>query len=219
MIIGWILIALAILEVLLGLYFLLRYQKSLATTFYGLFALGSAIYAGANGAGYVSNNFFIGEKLGWVGGVLATAMFLPFSMSFPLPRKTISHILPVVLWPIIVFIPGILLTNIFVGNPANHVFGTGYETNTGPYFWLLAIFILFYWGWSLVNLIQQRKLAGGFQHTILTRVLIGTIISLTASLFFDFLLPLLTPSGFGYLGSLFTAAWLGMMAYIILVKR
>lgn len=46
MTIGIILIILAVLELLLGLQFLFRYQKGPTSLFFGLFCVGSAIYVG-----------------------------------------------------------------------------------------------------------------------------------------------------------------------------
>lgn len=48
MTIGIILIILAVLELLLGLQFLFRYQKGPTSLFFGLFAIGGAIYVGTH---------------------------------------------------------------------------------------------------------------------------------------------------------------------------
>ncbi len=218
MIIGYILTLLGVIEVGLGLYFLFRYQKSPATISYGMFALGSAVYVGANGIGYLTGSFFIGERLGWVGGILATIFFLPFSLSFPFPRKSWQELLPWIAWPTAIFVLGLLFTDLFIEQSGTVKFGEGYKTATGEYFWLMTLFIAIYWIWSIANLVRSHHISGGFQRRILQYVLVGTIISLSGAIIFDVIYPLVETSKLGFLGSIFNVAWLGMTAYI-LVKQ
>lgn len=218
MIIGYLLTALAAVEVFLGLYFLFRYVKSPATISYGLFALGSAVYVGANGVGYLTGSFYIGERLGWTGGILATIFFLPFSFSYPYPRKSWQDLLPWIAWPVAIFVSGLLFTDLFITQGSTVKFGAGYRTATGEYFWLILLFVAIYWLWSLVNLAKGYKISVGIQHRVLQYVLIGTIISLSGTILFDVIYPLVATSKFGFLGSLFNMAWLGMTASILVRK-
>src|SRR5262245_50225354 len=110
---GSFLLLIAVAELCLGIWFLTQYQKNQATSWYGLFAIATAIYVASNGLGYLINNFYIAERFGWVGGIMTATFILPFSFSFPLPQKPIQQLLPLVLWPLAVFIPGFLLTDIF----------------------------------------------------------------------------------------------------------
>lgn len=216
MIIGYILVILAALEIFLGFYFLTRYQKSLTSVCYALFVLGSAVYVGSNGLGYILHSFFWGERMGWLGGVLATTFYLPFSFAFPFPRKKIRELVPWVLWPLVVFGGGVLFTSLFITDQgALHKYGEGYKTATGEYFWFLLIFLVGYWTWSITNLIRVHRITGGVHRTLVRYVLIGTLISLAASMIFDVTLPLIAFSRFGYLGSLLNFAWLGFTAYIL----
>lgn len=218
MIIGYILTIIAATEVILGLYFLVRYQKSPTSVSYGLFALGSAVYVGANGLGYLSGSFLIGERLGWLGGFLATVFYLPFSQSFPIPKKRWRELFPWILWPLLLFGGGILFTNMFITVSGLSRFGEGYKIATGAYFWLLLVFLLSYWTWSVTNLIRAHRISGGSQRKLVKYVMIGTFISLAGSLIFDVAIPLIVPNNFGYVGSLLTSAWLGMTAYILVKK-
>lgn len=216
MIIGYILVILAALEIFLGFYFLTRYQKSLTSVCYGLFALGSAVYVGSNGLGYILHSFFFGERLGWLGGILATTFYLPFSFAFPYPRKKLRELFAWILWPLIIFGGGIVFTNLFIaGQSGIRRFGEGYKTATGEYFWLLLVFLVGYWAWSITNLVRVYRMSGGVHRTLVRYVLIGTLISLMASIIFDVTLPIVAVSRFGYLGSLLNAAWLGITAYIL----
>ncbi len=216
--IGYILVVLAVLEVYLGFYLLTRYQRSQTTTYYALFALGSALYVGMNGLGYLTGSYFIGEKLSWFGGIIATIFFLPFSLSYPFPRKSFKDVLPWILWPLLIFGLGEPLTELFIENGYGLHYQTGYKTNDGEFFYFLIAFIFAFWAWSIVNLVRTYKIFGGTQRRLLKFVLIGTGISLAASIGFDILLPLFVVSKLGYIGSLFNAAWVAATAYILLRK-
>lgn len=126
------LLAIAAAEFLLGLRFIFAYQKSPSTIFYGLFCIAVSIYVGANGLGFAKDNFYISERFGWAGGAMATSLFLPFSYSFPIPRRTIRDLLPLIIWPLVIFPIGFIATELFVRDQAIISFRQGYQTATGP---------------------------------------------------------------------------------------
>jgi hypothetical protein len=218
MLIGYVLLLIALAEVILGLFLIFRYQRSQATTWYGLFAIGIAIYVATNGLGYMQNNFYIAERFGWIGGLMTAIFILPFSWSFPLPRKKISELLPFVIWPLAVFVPGILLTNIFLREDAVINYIAGYQTAPGPYFWFMLMFFFVYWIWALANLIYRYTKSDGQHRWMIKMILIGIGLSLVVSVAFDIIYPLVAISKIGYVGSLFSAIWLGFTSYII-IKR
>lgn len=218
--IGYILLAIAVAEAWLGLWFIIRYPKNQTTVWYGLFALSSAVYVGANGFGYV--DWFItgqlAEHLAWAGGAMSTIFFLPFSFSFPIARRTYRELLPWVIWPLIIFVPGFLFTNAFVLQHAVVRFGHGYRTAEGPYLWLFLLLLVGYWGVSIYNLASRFTKSGGVHRSQLRILLIGTIISLAVTVYGDVYLPLTSITRIGYIGSLFTVFWLGSATYILLRK-
>lgn len=215
--IGTLLFLIALAELIIGLRFLFRYQRSASTTFYGLFCLGVAVYVGANGFGYLTGNVFIGDRVGWAGGALTAAFFLPFSYSFPIQKKSYSELFPWVVWPFLIFFLGTLFSDLFFKTTEGD-FKTGYQTATGPYFWFYLLFFFCYWGLALVNLARSYRFSDGIHRWQIRMILIGIIVSLSVSSVFDIMLPLFTVSHFGYIGSLMTSAWLGVTAYI-LVRR
>lgn len=218
MTIGIILTTLALFELCLALWFLSKYQRSTTIVSYALFALGSAIYVGMNGVGYISGSYYFGEKLGWLGGVIATTFFLTFSMSYPHPRKAWREMLPWILWPLVIFGLGIIATNLFIGTNTITHFGDGYMTSVGTYFSLLIVYVAFYWTWSITNLVRSYRHTADAQHRMIRYILIGTLVSLTGTITFDIIIPLITVSNLGYVGSLFNAAWLGMTSNILVRK-
>lgn len=216
--IGWLLIAISLVEVWLGFWFLTKYQKNQATMWYGLFAWAIALYVGANGLGYLINNFYIAERFGWIGGIMTAALILPFSFSFPLPLRPVRELAILAIWPAAVFIPGFWLTDIFITNQGLIDYRGGYQTLVGQYFWFALTFFAIYWLWALVNLFRAMQRSEGRPQWQLRTILIGLVVSLLFSVAFDIILPLVTSSTFGYVGSLFSSIWVGMTAYILVKK-
>ncbi len=219
MLIGLILLAISLTEFFLGLYFIFRYEKSQSTIWYGLFYIGMSIYVGANGLGYLGRFFAPGglEQLAWSGGVLATAFFLSFSFSYPIPSRPFRDVVPWVIWPLLVFIPALLRTDLFIGTEGVR-FGEGYKTDQGPYFFVLILFIFFYWAWSLLNLVKNFRSSDGIHRLVLKIVILGVCTSFVVTTIFDIIIPLVTVTRFGYVGSLFTSVWVLFTGYILVKK-
>lgn len=219
MLIGYILLLIALAEIVLGLFLITRYERNQATFWYGLFAMAVAVYVGANGAGYTG--LLPGrwaEHLAWVGGMSTAFFFLPFSFYYPLPRKRNDALIPLTAWPIVVFTAGLLWTDAFVSQQGIVRFGQGYTTNTGPYFWFMIAVFATYWIWGIWNLITWRKQSDGLHRRNLNLILAGILSSLIVSTIFDVYMPLTHVTRYGYIGSLFSAIWLGFTSYIILRK-
>ncbi len=187
---------------------------------YGLFCFAAALYVGANGLGYLGK-FITGdtaEHLAWMGGILATIFFLPFSRSYPLPTRTLRENLPWVVWPTIIFFPGILWTELFIARSNVVKFGEGYTTATGDLFWFLLAVFAAYWVWSIVNLVRAWRRADGLHRRNLHLILTGILVSFIISTIFDIYMPLNNPSRYGFVGSLFTSVWVVMTGYILVKK-
>lgn len=220
MITGTILVILALAQLILGLRFIFGYQRSQTLVWYGLFMVGVALYVGANGLGYLKLLLTQGqaEHLAWTGGALTATFILPFSFVFPLQRKSARELLPWVLWPLLIFVPGILWTNAFILQKANVNFGNGYMTQPGSFFPFFLIFFALYWLWALVNLVRSYRGTDGIHRQQVKIFLIGTLVSVLISSYFDILRPLTSATQFGYVGSLCSSIWFGFTAYILLKK-
>lgn len=219
MTIGFILLVLALAELVIGIRFLFRYQRSTTSVFYGFFCFSVALYVGANAIGFLHvANGNTAERLGWAGGAIATAFFLPFTYVFPLPQRTGRELFPWAFWPVLLFGFGMLFSDVFIQTPGVINYGQGYQTTTGSYFWVFLIFFGFYWLWSLVNLARSYQHSDGIHRIQIRVIIVGIVFSLIAASIFDIILPLITPSPFGYVGSLLTSAWLGATTYILLKK-
>lgn len=217
--IGYVLIALAVAQCILGIRFVSNY-RSQATVWYGVFMLGAALYVGANGLGYL--DWLVtqaqAEHLAWTGGAIIATFILPFSYSFPFPKRTVRELLPLVLWPLVIFVPGILWTNAFILQDATVNFGNGYTTASGPYFTFFLVFFSAYWLWAIFNLISSYVKADGVHRQQIGIFLVGTVLSVLIATYFDVFTPLTQATRFGYVGSLCTAIWFGVTGYILLRK-
>lgn len=218
MVIGYVLLAIALAEFVLGLFFLTRYKNQQSTFWFGLFCFGSAIYVGSNGMGFISHMFNISEKMSWLGGMFATAMFLPFSKSFPFPQKNFRELVPWAVWPVAVFSAGLIFSDAFIIGRGITPFTPGYLTQPGQLFWFMVVILVLYWTWSLGNLIRTFQKSDGTFKKNLRLILFGILVSLLFSIFFDIVLPLVTVNTFGYVGSVMTSVWLGFTSYILLKK-
>lgn len=218
MLIGYTLILIALAELSLGLFLIFRYQRSPAQMWYGFFCLAISLYVMANGLGYLRDNFYIAERIGWMGAILTSIFILPFSFSFPLPRKRLSELLLLVVWPIVIFVPAILATDILLNDSGIINYREGYQTSQGPYFFALVGLFGVYWLWALINLFWRRSRVDGVHRQQLNMILLGISASLAVSVTTDIIIPLVSKSTIGYVGSLFSAVWLGFTAYIVLRK-
>lgn len=218
--IGLILILLALAEITLGFWFVVRYRRQQATVWYGLFMIGVGLYVGANGLGYLDVLLTQGqaEHLAWTGGALVATFILPFSYTFPLQRKTVRELLPLALWPLAIFVPGILWTNAFILQQATVNFGNGYTTQPGPYFPFFIAFFGLYWLGALVNLTRSYRNADGIHRQQVGIFLLGTVLSVVISSYFDIFKPLTNATQYGYVGSLCSSIWFGFTAYILVKK-
>jgi hypothetical protein len=220
MLIGSILTVLAIAQLILGLWFLFGKQRNQTLLWYGLFMVGVALYVGANGLGYLG--WLISqaqaEHLAWTGGAIVTTFILPFSFTFPLPRRTVRELVPWAIWPLAVFVPGILLSNAFILQDAIVNFGDGYKTEPGAYFPLLMTFFVIYWLWAIMNFLRSLRSSDGTHRQHLSIFLIGLLISFGLVAYFDIIKPLSAPTQFGYIGSLCSSIWFGFTAYILVKK-
>jgi hypothetical protein len=220
MIIGFILLAIAVVQVIIGLNLIFKYQRSASPIFYAFFSFAVALYAGANGLGFTGlfQNDGIFETLAWTGGMLTAVFILPFSYAFPQKRKTNSELLALSIWPFIIIVGGLLFSDLFIIPQKIANYGTGYTTLAGSYFWFMILIFAVYWIWAVRNLWLSFRTSGGFNRWMLRVLLIGLVVSVLTSTVFDIIFPLTMPTRFGYIGSLLSAIWVGATGYIMVRK-
>ncbi len=217
---GYLLATIAIGELIFGLYFILKSNYRQSAWWLGLFMISTSIYVAGNAFGYL--NFWtsdLNEQIAWSGGILATASFLPFSFSYPYQKHAFSEMLILILWPAVIFIPGIFFSNSFLRLNADVSFGAGYRTASGELFFLVLIFFASYWFIGIYELARLLLKSDGSIRMNTKIMLAGILTSLAIVSFFDIYLPLKTVTSLGFLGSLATSIWLGATTYIITSKK
>lgn len=217
MIVGYILVLIAIIDVVVGLRLVFRYQRSKSSILYGLVSFGIGLYVAINGLGYAG--VIVGNpvvRYGWVGATIATVCFLGFSFSWPIPRKKNDALLPLILWPAIIFIPAFMFTNLLVKDNGALKYTDGYNRANGDFLLFFYLFFVVYWVWSLINLWTLRKQSEGIHYWQLSTVFFGTLASLLLASTFDIILPGIGVGEIGYIGPLSTSIWLGFSGFVLL---
>lgn len=220
MLIGYILLVIAAAQVLIGLTLIFRYQKKPATIFYGLFALSAAVIVAANGIGYLSNTVPANtlETITWSSAILLPIFFLGFCFSFPIPRRPIREILPLIIWPIFIFPLAIISSDSIIIHRHIEAFRDNYAVSPGQLMWMYIVVFSVYWIWGIYLLIKEHTKSTGYYRWFIRIVIISVFISLTTSVYFDLIQPIANTSRYSFIGSLFTAVWVIITSYLMLKK-
>jgi hypothetical protein len=218
MIVGYLLLILAIMQIVIGTYLISRYTHNLSTISYGVFAWCSAIYVGANGIGFTRlvSNPNIPEMIAWTGGVLVTCAFFFFSFNYPLPKRSLISLLPLLAWPVLFFVPALLFSHLVIVYQSNVLYGEPYHIHYGSFFWQFIIFLIVYWSWAITNLVKHLSSTYGTQRSVLNSVLLFATTWMVSALFFDIILPMAGHSTLSFMGSLVSAVWVIATTRIIL---
>lgn len=216
---GYIMFAVAGIEVLLAFFLMTKYQKNPIAFWYSFFVWGVIGYVGANAVTYVNFGaplFF--HLLQWFSGVVATAAFFMFALHFPIRTSRpgayewVLFVFPVALFFFLIFFSGNFITGLsqkFL--PDQQIYG-----KTAMSF---AVFFAFYWLLSIIHLVRKYYSSDGIHRWQLRTLLLGAVAGpLALSSIFDVYLPLSGHYGYGWIGPETSIIWLGFTSYIILKK-
>ncbi|MBU1148654.1 hypothetical protein KKI23_01045 [Patescibacteria group bacterium] len=219
----YLLLAVGLIELFLGIWLLIKYQRSAINTWYGLFIFSVAAWVFSNAGLYLSeylgnnNSLFLFNQLTWLAGVVLTCAFLFFSFVFPFSQKPIKKwayllfLIPLTLFSFLVFFTDNFQTDILIAaNSQRYVMG--------DLFYLFPPFFFVYWIWSITNLAKKYQAADGIHKWQIKYLLIGIIVSLLIIIGVDII-----PITFGWkvingVGEFATLIWLFFTSYIILKK-
>lgn len=222
---GVILLIIGTLELLLGLYFVIRRPAGEAVRWYILFVFSVATWVFANASGALRSSDLqivrISFEFAYIAGGFIAAAFVLFSYSFPFPRRAITFsFVAAIFLPAVVNIFVALLTNTYIPSvwETNGTIKTGLST---PLL-LFAVYFVTYWTWGMLNLTRAYRRADGIHRWQLQYLLYGIIVSSVFAITFDIILPLLpsvTFPGLNWVGSEFSIVWLGFTSYVLLRHR
>lgn len=220
---GIILLLIAFLELVLGLYILLRNPKNEISRWYSLLVFSIMLWVIGNGGSIFFNNLniinFI-NKLAWVGPIILAPTFLFLSWVFPYKTKalTIKNWL-IFFIPIIFFL--IILFTSFLPIMKSTNLDEWRTPNFGPGLHLFNAFFIIYWLWAIYNFYKKYKTADGIHHWQLKYLLIGIIISSLYGITLNLILPWINMTVLPIVGAIGAEAsifWLGFTAYVLFKK-
>ncbi|MFA5070530.1 MAG: histidine kinase N-terminal 7TM domain-containing protein [Patescibacteria group bacterium] len=221
---NFILIPIAILELILGLYILSRRPRSAVSVSFAIFCFSVALWVFSNGFGYVLESPDSFKVFWWYltfpSASLIASVFLYFSWVFPYKSKEIrlreylAVIIPTVVFSLVIAFSDIFIKGIdFNLNPPPFIFG--------PFYHVFAIYFLFFWIGALINLIIKYKKSDGIHRWQLKYLLIGVFLSSIFGMGTNLLLPYffhLKTLSYDFIGPGSSIIWLGMVSYIIWKK-
>lgn len=204
-------------ELVLGVFLLVKYRRGAVNSWYTLFVFAVTAWVGTNiflnGLQFGEQSLIL-EKVTWFIGVFITSFFLMFSFYFPFSKKKLSKsylwlvIVPAIFFTVIIFSNDLFIKEVIESHST-------YTLVTGPLYFTFPVFFIFYWMWSVINLVTKFRIADGLHKWQLKYLLMGILIPLPIVLVTDILLPTVTDSALGWVGSVSSIIWLGFSAYII----
>lgn len=216
---GYIMIPIAILDFLLGIYFLTKYQRSTSIIWYSIVAFGMVGYVLSNAVTYLWPEAPVFYHLSqWYSGVVVSAAFLLFVINFPFRFREKGQFEDLLFWfPVILFLYLIYLSSDFiVGLDPSRL---PWKQNYGSAAIAFPVFFVIYWIVILRQLVQKLKNSDGIHRWQLKTFLYGAVlIPLLSSTVFDVFLPLNNIVGYGWIGPEFSVIWLGATGYIMVKK-
>lgn len=214
---GIILIIIAIVEFILGLYILIKHQSQKIPIYYSLFIFSVVIWVLSNGIFVLTVSNFWGD-LAFVGAILLVAFFLVFAWVFPYEDKIIGVKRKLFLiLPVIFFIVTLYINGIFIKEYSDPFHGGSHDIH-GPIYYFFVVYILTCFIWGISVLINKFKKSDGIHRWQLKYFLIGIILSCIFGVTFNLILPLFGVSSYSSYGPASTIIWLGFTSYIILKK-
>lgn len=220
---NFILIPIAILELILGIYILSRRPRSAVSVSFAIFCFSVALWVFSNGFGYVATTKmyqWFWWNLTFPAASAIVSVFLFFSWIFPYKSKLIrvkDYLL--VITPALFFSALLIFTDWFIKDinyaksPPQFVFG--------PFFHVFGVYFLIYWIGAFINLLLKYKKSDGIHRWQLKYLLWGLAFSSVFGMATNLLLPWvmnLITFYYDFIGPASSIIWLGMVSYIIWKK-
>ncbi|MFH1598051.1 MAG: histidine kinase N-terminal 7TM domain-containing protein [Patescibacteria group bacterium] len=219
---GTILLVIAGIELILGLYLFFRHPKNHITISYFLFILGVVIWVISNGlAIFRGGSDIVWWKMTYVGGALLASSFVYFAMVFPYSKKQISKCLisclylPAIYFTIVLFSTNILVERLI--KKENQIS----NVTLGPLYHLYVLFVVIFCLWGLYYLFTKFKTSDGIHRWQLKYLLWGIVISSVVAVTSDLVMPFFSENyliNYPWVGSGFSIVWLFFTSYVVFKK-
>lgn len=210
-----------ILDFIFGVYIFTRYERELRIIMYGLFALMVSGWVFCNGLGLLfEGGGHINEALGRAAFVFAAFIFpfmYLFSILFPFPSVRINS-----RFIILTLLPALMLSLlvIFSDTLIKGFDQTRYsQTISGEGFWLYILYIVFFFGLILVELIDKFRRSDGIHRWQLKNLISTVALSGIIGIFAVLILPYVWYfDSLSWIGPSSSIIWLGGSMYIVMKK-
>lgn len=219
---GAVLLIIAILELLLGLYIYNRDRKNAVNITFLLLTTGVLVWVSANSVlAFSAETINVWYRLAYFSGIIICSSFLYFSWVFPYRliftnwlRKLIT-IVPIAVFGYLFFLTGTLIVDVKKTDLIAVV-------NYGKLFALYMIVFVVYFSWAFYSLIRKYQRSNGIHSWQLKFVILSALIPVVVNIITDIALPW---SGYSrqpwivYIGAELSVVWLGLTAYVVFKKK
>lgn len=185
---GVVLLVIAILELLLGLYIYNRDKKNAVNITFLFTTIGVVIWVTVNSYLALGSdiNSALWYKLAYFSGVIIASSFLYFARVFPYRIFHTGRIMKTIaLVPIAVFAGLTFFTDTIIINVIN--IGQIPEVHFGDWFVIYVILFISFFCWALTTLIRKYRRSNGMHYWQLKYVIISVLIPIIANLISDIL--------------------------------
>lgn len=218
------LIAIALVELWLAIYFFRTNSGSLLRIYYAWFILGVFIWVFSVGLWKFVHNFFpypqyaiseIIDRTAFFGPVVLVTALLGISILFPYPIKRITKRATIFFTSIVIIFGLIIMMTDILLKPAEKTIGLR-VVEFASYYWVYASYFLLLWLASVVILVSKWLKSFGYNKWLLSRFLIGIIGSGIIGVFTNLILPFFFDNdGLWWAGPSASLIWLAVTTHII----
>ncbi len=219
---GVVLLIIALLELLLGLYIYNRDRKNAVNITFLLLTIGVLFWVSANSVlAFPTMSVDFWYRLAYSAGIIICSSFLYFSWVFPYRliftnwlRKLIT-IVPIAVFVYLFFLTDTLIVDVKKTDLIAVV-------NYGNLFALYMIVFVVYFGWAFYSLIRKYQRSNGMHRWQLKYVILSALIPVVINFITDIVLPW---AGYSrqpwmvYIGAELSVVWLGLTAYVAFKKK
>lgn len=209
------------IEILLGVYFLTRYQRTSAIIAFGLTCMSIGGWVLANGPTLILDTggraYDLVTRSAWIFAFLIFIFLYLFMLSYPIPTEKISG-----RFLIFLFLPFVLISFLIYGSDN---FVQGFQPNKygttiyGPDYWIISIYLFALFFLVIFEGARKMKVLDGIHRFVMSFVLWGTVISGTIALINNVVLPYyFRVESIPWLAPFMSVVWLGCVGWVLVRK-
>lgn len=215
MTIGYVLVALSVVELLFGINIIRRRPLSEIKVSFFSYILVVVVWVASNGLIRVVSDFQLinlNNQLSYVAGILIALSLYYFTGTFPFRKSEKNQFELPILVAIATFFACVIFLSNLVISPTIHDYSD--LPTFGPLYWVYTLTLVLFIVLSIIRFLRKLRMSDGIHHWQIKMMLWGILISGIAGITSDLILPVV---GIQYsaIGSLLSIVWLGFSYYIV----